>query len=133
MDNILLLLLNLYLFQFQNASGLRYLLVTVGNSLYFPGVEYIRQYVERAAKKQGGCSMPVVIDCRYVLGKLTLFEKTIVNKMEGTPRRGAPSNFGLFFQCVHFFRRRFHSSQRHLCAIELPVCARATASTVVAA
>ncbi|XP_048482779.1 sodium-independent sulfate anion transporter [Plutella xylostella] len=51
-----------------NASGLNYLLVTVGNSLYFPGVEYIRQFVERAAKKQGGCSMPVVIDCRYVLG-----------------------------------------------------------------
>lgn len=51
-----------------NASGFSYLLVTVGNSLYFPGVEYIRQYVERAAKKQGGCSMPVVIDCRYVLG-----------------------------------------------------------------
>ncbi|RVE46341.1 hypothetical protein evm_008964 [Chilo suppressalis] len=51
-----------------NASGFSYVLVTVGNSLYFPSVEYIRQYVERAAKKQGGCSMPVVIDCRYVLG-----------------------------------------------------------------
>ncbi|CAG9786111.1 unnamed protein product [Diatraea saccharalis] len=51
-----------------NSSGFSYVLVTVGNSLYFPSVEYIRQYVERAAKKQGGCSMPVVIDCRYVLG-----------------------------------------------------------------
>ncbi|XP_026750150.2 sodium-independent sulfate anion transporter-like [Galleria mellonella] len=51
-----------------NANGLKYLLVTVDNSLYFPGIEYIRQYVERAAKKKGGCSMPVVIDCRYVLG-----------------------------------------------------------------
>ncbi|CAH2238317.1 jg17474 [Pararge aegeria aegeria] len=51
-----------------NNTGSSYLLITVGNSLYFPGVEYIRQYVTRAAKKQGGCSMPVVIDCRYVLG-----------------------------------------------------------------
>lgn len=53
---------------FQTSSGLNYLLITVGNSLYFPGVEYIRQYVERAAKKQGGCVTPVAIDCRYVLG-----------------------------------------------------------------
>ncbi|KOB75789.1 putative sulfate transporter [Operophtera brumata] len=51
------------------STGFNYVLVTVGNSLYFPGVEYIRQYVERAAKKQGGCSLPVVIDCRYVLAR----------------------------------------------------------------
>ncbi|XP_050684426.1 sodium-independent sulfate anion transporter-like isoform X2 [Leptidea sinapis] len=50
-----------------NGSGLSYLLVTVGNSLYFPGVEYIRQYVTRAANKQA-CTIPVVLDCRYVLG-----------------------------------------------------------------
>ncbi|KAI8436033.1 hypothetical protein MSG28_004160 [Choristoneura fumiferana] len=73
-----------------NASGLRYLLVTVGNSLYFPGVEYIRQYVERAAKKQGGCSMPVVIDCRYVLGADFTAAKGICALSSSLSARGQP-------------------------------------------
>ncbi|KAL0278308.1 UNVERIFIED_CONTAM: hypothetical protein PYX00_000163 [Menopon gallinae] len=47
-------------------EGAEYLLVTPGNSLYFPAVDYIRASVSRAASKEG--SIPVVIDCRYVLG-----------------------------------------------------------------
>ncbi|XP_049869042.1 sodium-independent sulfate anion transporter-like [Pectinophora gossypiella] len=72
------------------SSGFSYLLVTVGNSLYFPGVEYIRQYVERAAKKQGGCSMPVVIDCRYVLGADFTAAKGICALSNSLSSRGQP-------------------------------------------
>ncbi|XP_013199998.1 sodium-independent sulfate anion transporter [Amyelois transitella] len=73
-----------------NPSGFSYLLVTVGNSLYFPGVEYIRQYVERAAKKQGGCSMPVVIDCRYVLGADFTAAKGLCALSNSLSSRGQP-------------------------------------------
>ncbi|KAJ8730050.1 hypothetical protein PYW07_017088 [Mythimna separata] len=73
-----------------NATGFSYVLVTVGNSLYFPGVEYIRQYVERAAKKQGGCSMPVVIDCRYVLGADFTAAKGICALSSSLASRGQP-------------------------------------------
>ncbi|XP_059047263.1 sodium-independent sulfate anion transporter-like [Achroia grisella] len=73
-----------------NASDLKYLLVTVGNSLYFPGVEYIRQYVERAAKKKGGCSMPVVIDCRYVLGADFTAAKGLCALSNSLSSRGQP-------------------------------------------
>ncbi|CAG5050273.1 unnamed protein product [Parnassius apollo] len=71
-------------------SGFNYLLVTVGNSLYFPGVEYIRQYVTRVAKKQGGCSMPVVIDCRYVLGADFTAAKGLCALSNSLSSRGQP-------------------------------------------
>ncbi|CAH0723345.1 unnamed protein product, partial [Brenthis ino] len=73
-----------------NSSGFSYLLITVGNSLYFPGVEYIRQYVTRAAKKQGGCSMPVVIDCRFVLGADFTAAKGICALSNSLSSRGQP-------------------------------------------
>ncbi|XP_045772056.1 sodium-independent sulfate anion transporter-like isoform X1 [Maniola jurtina] len=73
-----------------NNTGFSYLLITVGNSLYFPGVEYIRQYVTRAAKKQGGCSMPVVIDCRYVLGADFTAAKGICALSNTLSSRGQP-------------------------------------------
>ncbi|XP_047529825.1 sodium-independent sulfate anion transporter [Vanessa atalanta] len=73
-----------------NSTGFSYLLITVGNSLYFPGVEYIRQYVSRAAKKQGGCSMPVVIDCRYVLGADFTAAKGICALSSSLSSRGQP-------------------------------------------
>ncbi|KAL4704964.1 hypothetical protein ACJJTC_013421 [Scirpophaga incertulas] len=73
-----------------NSFGTSYVLVTVGNSLYFPGVEYIRQYVERAAKKQGGCSMPVVIDCRYVLGADFTAAKGLCALSSSMASRGQP-------------------------------------------
>ncbi|EEB10996.1 sulfate transporter, putative [Pediculus humanus corporis] len=49
-------------------QGAEYLLVTPGNSLYFPAVDFIRSSVCRAATKEGSSSMPIVVDCRYVLG-----------------------------------------------------------------
>ncbi|CAK1596276.1 unnamed protein product [Parnassius mnemosyne] len=71
-------------------SGFNYLLVTVGNSLYFPSVEYIRQYVTRVAKKQGDCSMPVVIDCRYVLGADFTAAKGLCALSNSLSSRGQP-------------------------------------------
>lgn len=56
------------IFLLQSHSGVEYLLVTPGNSLYFPGVDYIRASVSKAATKQGECHLPVIVDCRYVLG-----------------------------------------------------------------
>ncbi|XP_076292343.1 sodium-independent sulfate anion transporter [Lasioglossum baleicum] len=50
------------------ASGAEYLLVTPGNSLYFPAVDFIKKSVGNAGIKQGSCQVPVVVDCRYVLG-----------------------------------------------------------------
>ncbi|GAB1859022.1 Sodium-independent sulfate anion transporter [Camponotus japonicus] len=49
-------------------SGADYLLVTPGNSLYFPAVDFIKQSVGNAAIKQGSSQVPVVVDCRYILG-----------------------------------------------------------------
>ncbi|XP_045497477.1 sodium-independent sulfate anion transporter-like [Colias croceus] len=72
-----------------NNSGMNYLLITVGNSLYFPGVEYIRQYVTRAASKQGG-NMPVVIDCRYVLGADFTAAKGLCALSNALSSRGQP-------------------------------------------
>ncbi|XP_043478598.1 sodium-independent sulfate anion transporter-like [Leptopilina heterotoma] len=49
-------------------SGSEYLLVTPGNSLYFPAIDFIKQSVGHAGVKQGSSQIPVVVDCRYVLG-----------------------------------------------------------------
>ncbi|KOX79687.1 Sodium-independent sulfate anion transporter [Melipona quadrifasciata] len=49
-------------------SGADYLLVTPGNSLYFPAVDFIKKSVGNAGIKQGSCQVPVVVDCRYILG-----------------------------------------------------------------
>lgn len=52
----------------QTDSGAEYLLVTPGNSLYFPAVDFIRQSVGRAARREGCSQLPIVVDCRFVLG-----------------------------------------------------------------
>ncbi|XP_076229622.1 sodium-independent sulfate anion transporter isoform X2 [Nomia melanderi] len=49
-------------------SGAEYLLVTPGNSLYFPAVDFIKKSVGNAGIKQGSSQIPVVVDCRYMLG-----------------------------------------------------------------
>lgn len=38
------------------------------NSLYFPAVDFMRASVGRAGVKQGSSHLPVVVDCRYILG-----------------------------------------------------------------
>jgi hypothetical protein len=45
-----------------------YLHVTPSNSLYFPAVDFIRSSVGKAAVKQGSSQLPVIVDCRFVLG-----------------------------------------------------------------
>ncbi|XP_043507117.1 sodium-independent sulfate anion transporter [Frieseomelitta varia] len=52
----------------KTTSGADYLLVTPGNSLYFPAVDFIKKSVGNAGIKQGSCQVPVVVDCRYILG-----------------------------------------------------------------
>ncbi|CAG5101314.1 Similar to Slc26a11: Sodium-independent sulfate anion transporter (Mus musculus) [Cotesia congregata] len=49
-------------------SGTDYLLVIPGNSLYFPAVDFIKQFVDHAGIREGSSQLPVVVDCRYVLG-----------------------------------------------------------------
>ncbi|XP_070162722.1 sodium-independent sulfate anion transporter [Polyergus mexicanus] len=49
-------------------SGANYLLVTPGNSLYFPAVDFIKQSVGNAGIKEGSSQVPVVVNCRYILG-----------------------------------------------------------------
>ncbi|XP_011502218.1 PREDICTED: sodium-independent sulfate anion transporter [Ceratosolen solmsi marchali] len=49
-------------------SGAEYLMVTPGNSLYFPAVDFIKQSVGNAGITEGSSQVPVVVDCRYVLG-----------------------------------------------------------------
>ncbi|KAK3907868.1 Sodium-independent sulfate anion transporter [Frankliniella fusca] len=56
------------LFLGQTSSGISYLMVTLGNSLYFPAVDFIRASVGRAGVKQGASQLPVVVDCRFILG-----------------------------------------------------------------
>ncbi|XP_025074802.1 sodium-independent sulfate anion transporter, partial [Pogonomyrmex barbatus] len=54
--------------KYTTECGAEYLLVTPGNSLYFPAVDFIKQSVGNAGIKQGSSQIPVVIDCRYILG-----------------------------------------------------------------
>jgi len=53
---------------FQTHSGVEYLQVTPNNSLYFPAVDFIRTSVGKAAVKQGSSQLPVIVDCRFILG-----------------------------------------------------------------
>ncbi|XP_012273496.1 sodium-independent sulfate anion transporter [Orussus abietinus] len=49
-------------------ANAEYLLVTPGNSMYFPAIDFIKQCVGQAGRKEGSSQLPVVVDCRYVLG-----------------------------------------------------------------
>ncbi|KAL3272434.1 hypothetical protein HHI36_013915 [Cryptolaemus montrouzieri] len=48
------------------SSGLEYLMITPGNSLYFPAVDFIKTSVGKAGVSSN--HLPVVIDCRFILG-----------------------------------------------------------------
>ncbi|XP_018330805.1 sodium-independent sulfate anion transporter isoform X2 [Agrilus planipennis] len=47
-------------------SGIEYILVTPGNSLYFPAIEFIKSSVVKAGLSSS--HLPVVVDCRFILG-----------------------------------------------------------------
>ncbi|KAI5698472.1 hypothetical protein M8J75_007352 [Diaphorina citri] len=74
-------------------SGQEYLLVTPGNSLYFPAVDFIRTNVGRAGVKQGSSQLPVVVDCRYILGADFTAAKGVNGLILDFSRRGQ----GLYF------------------------------------
>lgn len=52
----------------QTKSGRSFLMVTPGNSLYFPAIDFIRTTVGKAGIQEGSSQTAVVVDCRFVLG-----------------------------------------------------------------
>ncbi|XP_021913078.1 sodium-independent sulfate anion transporter isoform X3 [Zootermopsis nevadensis] len=74
-------------------SGVEYLLVTPGNSLYFPAVDFIRTSVGKAAVKQGSSQLPVVVDCRFILGADFTAAKGIAALIEDFNKRKQPIYF----------------------------------------
>lgn len=50
----------------KSISGFEYILVTPGNSLYFPAIEFIKTSVGKAGLSSS--HLPVVVDCRFILG-----------------------------------------------------------------
>ncbi|XP_059477481.1 sodium-independent sulfate anion transporter-like [Neocloeon triangulifer] len=72
-------------------SGRSYLMVTPGNSLYFPAVDFIRTTVGKAGSQEG--TTAVVVDCKYVLGADFTAAKGIAALIEDFKRRKQPIYF----------------------------------------
>lgn len=73
------------------------MLITPGNSLYFPAVDFIRASVGRAGVKLGSSQLPVIVDCRYVLGADFTAAKGIAALIDDFNKRK---------QMIYFFRPR---------------------------
>lgn len=56
------------MFILQTNSGLEFLMIIPGNSLYFPAVDFLRTKVCKISVKDDYSHLPVVIDCRHILG-----------------------------------------------------------------
>ncbi|GLV44591.1 uncharacterized protein CBL_13477 [Carabus blaptoides fortunei] len=76
-----------------SSSGVEYLLITPGNSLYFPAIDFIRSSVGRAAINEGLSHIPVIVDCRYVLGADFTAAKGIAALIEDFSKRKQPLYF----------------------------------------
>lgn len=74
-------------------SGVEYLQVTPNNSLYFPAVDFIRASVGKAAVKQGSSQLPVIVDCRFILGADFTAAKGIAALIEDFNKRKQPIYF----------------------------------------
>ncbi|XP_049853757.1 sodium-independent sulfate anion transporter-like [Schistocerca gregaria] len=74
-------------------AGQEYLLVIPGNSLYFPAVDFIRTSVGRVAVQEGSSHLPVIVDCRYVLGADFTAAKGIAALIEDFNKRKQPIYF----------------------------------------
>lgn len=48
------------------SDGVEYILITPGSSLYFPGIEFIKSSIGKVGL--ASLHLPVVVDCRHVLG-----------------------------------------------------------------
>ncbi|XP_044731864.1 sodium-independent sulfate anion transporter [Chrysoperla carnea] len=77
--------------------GAEYLLITPGNSLYFPAVDFIRASVGKAGVKLGSSQLPVIVDCRFVLGADFTAAKGIAALIDDFNKRK---------QMIYFFRPR---------------------------
>ncbi|XP_067006365.1 sodium-independent sulfate anion transporter [Anabrus simplex] len=84
---------NVHVEKAMSQSGSEYLLVTPANSLYFPAVDFIRSSVGRAGIKQGYSHLPVIVDCRYVLGADFTAAKGIAALIEDFNKRKQPIYF----------------------------------------
>ncbi|CAG2055161.1 unnamed protein product [Timema podura] len=74
-------------------SGKEYLMVTPGNSLYFPAVDFIRTNVGRVGVKQGSSQLPVIVDCRFILGADFTAAKGIAALIDDFHKRKQPIYF----------------------------------------
>ncbi|XKL61562.1 hypothetical protein PGB90_008619 [Kerria lacca] len=74
-------------------SGFEYLMITPGNSLYFPAVDFLRTKVCKIGVKDGYSQLPVVIDCRHILGADFTAAKGIKCLIEDFKKRNQPLYF----------------------------------------
>ncbi|XP_054285137.1 sodium-independent sulfate anion transporter-like [Macrosteles quadrilineatus] len=77
----------------KSLGGGEYLLVTPDNSLYFPAVDFMRSQVDRAGMRKGQGQLPVVVDCRYILGADFTAAKGIASLILDFSRRKQPIYF----------------------------------------
>lgn len=96
--NIILLLYpsarpSLHVEKSKTSSGGEYLLVIPDNSLYFPAVDFMRASVGRVGVKQGSSQLPVVVDCRYILGADFTAAKGIAALIDDFNKRKQPIYF----------------------------------------
>ncbi|RZF31960.1 hypothetical protein LSTR_LSTR012430 [Laodelphax striatellus] len=75
------------------SHGQEYLLVTPDNSLYFPAVDFMRTKVGKVGVKLGSSHLPVVIDCRYILGADFTAAKGIAALIKDFNQRKQPIYF----------------------------------------
>lgn len=96
--NIVLLLYpsvrpSLHVEKTKTSTGGEYLLVIPDNSLYFPAVDFMRASVGRVGVKQGSSQLPVVVDCRYILGADFTAAKGIAALIDDFNKRKQPIYF----------------------------------------
>ncbi|XP_075211172.1 sodium-independent sulfate anion transporter isoform X2 [Lycorma delicatula] len=76
-----------------SSSGEEYLLVIPDNSLYFPAVDFLRSQIGKVGVKLGSRQLPVVIDCRYILGADFTAAKGIAGLIQDFKQRKQPLYF----------------------------------------
>ncbi|XP_065213413.1 sodium-independent sulfate anion transporter [Planococcus citri] len=77
----------------RTTSGHEFVMVTPGNSLYFPAVDFLRTKVGKIGIKDGYSRLPVVIDCRHILGADFTAAKGIKCLIEDFKKRNQPLYF----------------------------------------
>ncbi|KAK7576361.1 hypothetical protein V9T40_012647 [Parthenolecanium corni] len=78
-------------------SGLEFLMIIPGNSLYFPAVDFLRTKVCKISVKDDYSHLPVVIDCRHILGADFTAAKGVKGLIDDFKKRNQP----LYFYCPH--------------------------------